>query len=104
MAWSTSALASETSASVAGEEGKDELDPGLDATEGLTARTRWGEPGVDLDRTSAPSCPKRGSGRRAFLVGRLGHATGCPTQASVISYASRGERITTAVSWERRAA
>jgi hypothetical protein len=89
----------------AGEEGQDELDPAHDATEGLTARTYpVGELGVDLDRTSAPSCPKRGGGRGAFLVGRLGHATGCPTQASVISYAGRGERITTAVSWERRAA
>ncbi len=31
---------------------------------------------VDLDRTSAPSCPKGGGGGRQFLVGGLGHVVG----------------------------
>jgi hypothetical protein len=35
--------------------------------------TRWGDPGVRVDRTSAPSWPKRVGGGRRFLVGRLGH-------------------------------
>ena len=43
-------------------------------------RTRWGEPGVDLDRTSAPSCAKRGGGGPRFLFGRLGHAIAQPAQ------------------------
>ena len=40
----------------------------------LTARTYpVGDPGVGVDRTSAPSWPKGVGGGRRFLVGRLGH-------------------------------
>ena len=63
----------------AGEEGQDELDPAHRAVAGLTARTypgsHRGNPGVGVDRTSAPSCPKRAGGGPRFLVGRLGHAS-----------------------------
>ncbi len=50
----------------AGEEREDELEPAHRAAAGLTARTYpVGEPGVGVDLTSAPSCPK-GAGGRGF--------------------------------------
>jgi len=43
----------------AGEEGEGELDPAHRRTEAVTARTYpVGDPGVGVDRTSAPSCPQ----------------------------------------------
>jgi len=57
----------------AGEERQDELDPAHRAAERLTARTYpWGEPGVGVDRTSAPSCPQAWGRRAAVAIRPVG--------------------------------
>jgi hypothetical protein len=65
--------------------------PGLEPRERENRAARTypvGGPGAGVDRTSAPSCPKRAGGEPRFLFGRLGHAlrpaarrstTACPS-------------------------
>jgi len=64
----------------AGEQREDELEPVHRAAAALTARTYpvGGPDTHGVDRTSAPSCPKRADGGPRFPFGRLGHAFGSP--------------------------
>jgi hypothetical protein len=107
----------------ASEERDDELGPAHPATrEELTARTYPGEPGVDSGsdqravmalgcgpRTAVPSWPigpSRRPWRRSAAAGRLASrgAFAATEGREEASYCGRGDRMTTAVSRERRAA
>ena len=107
----------------ASEERDDELGPAHPATrEELTARTYPGEPGVDSGsdqravmalgcgpRTAVPSWPigpSRRPWRRSAAAGRLASRAAFAATEGLeeASYCGRGDRMTTAVSRERRAA